>query len=178
MALKSTIFKVNLSVSDLDRPYYAEHELTLARHPSETDLRMLLRMIVFAIHAGPELRLCKGLSTDDEPDLWSIGATGEIIEWIELGQVEPKRLRKASGKANQVFVYTYQKRSADVWWQKNQSLLSDIDNLQACHLDADALTELTDDLPRQFSLSCTRQDGLLWLNRDSFSTQLEPTVWR
>lgn len=178
MALKSTIFKVKLSVNDLDRPYYAEPELTLARHPSETDLRLVVRLIAFALHADPALQFSKGLSSEDEPTLCLRSDTGEILTWIDIGQPEPKQLRKAAGKAKQVVVYTYQRRSAEVWWRKQRSELADIANLALFHLDEDCLTELIQNLPRHFSLSCTRQENQLWLARDDLSGSLELFDWR
>ena len=107
MALKATIFKVGLQVADMERGYYGDHALTVARHPSETDERMMLRVLAFALHAGPDLAFGKGLSTDDEPDLWQRDLTGAIALWIDVGQPDEKLLRRACGRAREVVVYAY-----------------------------------------------------------------------
>ena len=119
VALKSTIFKVALQVADMERGYYADHALTIARHPSETDERMMLRVLAFALHAGPDLAFGKGLSTDDEPDLWQRDLTGAIGLWIDVGQPDEKLLRRACGRARQVVVYAYG-RGVDLWWDRSR----------------------------------------------------------
>src|SRR5512140_2978261 len=101
MALKATIYKAELVLSDLDRGYYAQHALILAQHPSETVARMMLRLAVFAWHASESLQFTRGISVDDEPDLWAIAPSGEIEQWIELGEPDEKPLRKACGRAEQ-----------------------------------------------------------------------------
>ena len=107
MALSATIFKANLQVSDMDRNYYAEHLLTLARHPSETDERMMVRLLAYALHADEYLNFTKGLCADEEPDLWLKNLTDEIELWIDVGQPDERRLRKACSRAAQVYLYLY-----------------------------------------------------------------------
>ena len=120
MALKSTIFKAALQVADMERGYYADHALTIARHPSETDERMMLRVLAFALHADrPTSSFGKGLSTDDEPDLWRRDLTGAIGLWIDVGQPDEKLVRRACGRARQVVVYAYG-RGADLWWGRSR----------------------------------------------------------
>jgi len=114
MALRATIFKARLSIADMDRSYYGEHAVTIARHPSETDERMLVRTIAFALHADPALSFGRGLSTDDEPDLWRKDLTGAVEAWIEVGLPDEKRLRKASGRAQEAFLYAYGGRAVEV----------------------------------------------------------------
>ncbi|HXH71658.1 MAG TPA: YaeQ family protein, partial [Mariprofundaceae bacterium] len=116
MAINATIFKAEVQITDLDRHYYADHQLTIARHPSETDSRMMVRLVAFAFHAGEALQFTRGISTEDEPDLWQKSMSGEIELWIELGQPDEKRIRKACGRARKVIVYTYQQRSGEAWW--------------------------------------------------------------
>ncbi len=118
MALPSTIFKATLQISDIDRQYYGEHQLTLARHPSETDERMMVRLFAFALHADENLNFTKGLCADDEPDLWQKSLTGEIALWIDVGLPDERRVRKACGRAEKVCLYLYGGRAADLWWQK------------------------------------------------------------
>ena len=99
MALKATIFKADLHIADMARNYYAEHALTVARHPSETDERMMARILAFALNADERLAFGKGLSDADEPDLWQKDLTGAIEHWIEVGQPDEKRLLRACGRA-------------------------------------------------------------------------------
>ena len=115
MALKATIFKAAVQIADTDRNYYQTHALTLARHPSETDERMMVRLLAFALHAHESLLFGKGLSADDEPDLCRKDLTGAIQLWIDVGQPDEKRLRKACGRASQVVVYSYGTTSARAW---------------------------------------------------------------
>ena len=122
MALKATIFRVELQVSDLDRHYYAAHELTVARHPSETDERMMVRLLAFALHADPALAFTRGLSSDDEPDLWRHADDGTLAQWLEVGLPEPKRLRRACGRAREVTVFAYGGHAAELWWSRHAGM--------------------------------------------------------
>ena len=124
MAANATIYKVELQVTDLDRHYYASHALTLAQHPSETEIRLLVRLLAFALHADERLEFGRGLSDEDEPALWRRDYTGDILQWIELGQPDESRLRKASGRAAQVVVVGYGGQAADAWWKRNAPALA------------------------------------------------------
>ena len=137
MALKSTIFKAELQIADLDRNYYQNHALTVARHPSETDERMMARILAFVLYADPALIFGKGLSSEDEPDLWRKDLTGAIELWIEVGLPDEKRIRRACGRARQVVVLTYGGRVADMWWQQNKAALQRQDNLAIINLAAE-----------------------------------------
>ncbi|MEW6165636.1 MAG: YaeQ family protein [Pseudomonadota bacterium] len=163
MALKSTIFKIELQVADLDRDYYQTHALTLARHPSETDERMMVRVLAFALHADAALEFGKGLSTEDEPDLWRRDLTGAIEEWIEVGLPDEKRLRRACGRAARVVVLTYGGRAADLWWQQNRQALRKLDKLAVIDLPAAATQALAALVERGMQINCTVQEGELWL---------------
>lgn len=174
MALKSTIFKAQLQVSDLDRHYYRSHALTIARHPSEHDARMMLRIAVFALHAAAELQFTRGISTQDEPDLWQHEASGEIALWITLGQPDEKRLRKAAGRARQVVVYSYSGRSAAAWWEQMQDRLGRFTNLAVYDLPADTVDALARLARRNMQLQATVQDGELWLGDDERTVHLLP----
>jgi len=99
------------------RHYYQQHELVMAMHPSENDLRFIVRVIAFALNADEQLVFTKGLATDDEPEAWLKSLSDEIQLWIDFGQVDEKRIRKACGRAKKVVIYTYQKRKADIWWE-------------------------------------------------------------
>jgi len=175
MALKATIFKIELQLSDLDRNYYQTHTLTLARHPSETDERMMVRVIAFALHAHEALEFGKGLSADDEPDLWRRDLTGAIEQWIEVGLPDEKRLRKASGRAAEVIVLTYGGRTADLWWEQNQSALRKLGKLRVINLAA-APTAALAALAAQRTLSLTAliQDGEMHLSVGEQGLHLAP----
>ena len=176
MALKSTIFKAELQIADMDRNYYADHALTIARHPSETDERMMVRLLAFAVHADKALTFAKGLSADDEPDLWQRDLTGAIETWIDVGQPDEKRLRKACGRAAQVFVYSYSGRAADIWWGQIGARLERIRNLGVFDIPAgvgSALARLAD---RSMQLQCTIQDGHVWLGGSEEAVQVELQV--
>lgn len=172
MALKATIYKAELQISDLDRHYYQSHALTIARHPSETDERMMLRILAFAWHASESLQFGKGISTDDEPDLWQKSLSDEIELWIDLGNPDEKRLRKACGRARQVQVYTYQSRSAAVWWQQMQDSVKRFDNLTIRHLDSEQVEALGQLASRSMDLQCLIQDGQITLSNPQHSVTL------
>jgi uncharacterized protein YaeQ len=173
MALKSTIFKAELQIADMDRGYYGNHALTIARHPSETDERMMVRLLAFALHAHERLAFAKGLSADDEPDLWQRDLTGAIEVWIDVGQPDDKRIRKACGRAAKVFVYSYSGHGADVWWNQVGAKLERIRNLGVYNVPGGtgpALAKLAD---RNMQLQCTIQDGHAWLGGSQDVVQVE-----
>jgi len=176
MALSSTIFRVSLQISDMDRSYYAEHLLTLARHPSETDERMMVRLLAFALHADEQLSFTKGLSTEEEPDLWKMSLTNEIELWIEVGLPDERRLRKACSRAEQVFLYSYGGRGADLWWQRNSEKLQRFGNLNVIELPEVACKEMTGLVQRNMQLQCTVQDGEIWFNNDETTCSVSPLL--
>ena len=178
MALKATIFKTDLNVTDMDRNVYRSDVLTLARHPSETDERMMVRVLAFALHSDEALQFTKGISTDDEPDLWQKNLSGEIELWIELGQPDEKRIRKACARAKCVVIYTYNSRSAEVWWQQIASKLHRFDNLSVIHLPADVSRKLSALAQRNMQLQCTIQDGVVWLADAENSVEVAPEEWK
>lgn len=176
MALKSTIFKAELQISDMDRSYYASHSLTLARHPSETDERMMIRLFAFAMFADEGLSFCKGLSSDDEPDLWHKDLTGAIENWIEVGLPDERRLRQASGRATRVTLLTYGGRAVDVWWQKNRAACLKLPALTVLRIPDDAAEALTAMAVRTMQIQCSVQDGEYWLSDGERSTHIRPLV--
>ena len=115
MALKSTIYKVELQLADLDRGHFGDYSLTLARHPSETDERMMMRLMAFALNASETLIFGRGLSTEDEADLWDLDATGSIERWIDVGLPDEKAIRRACNRSRHVVVLSYGDRAADIW---------------------------------------------------------------
>lgn len=163
MALKATIYKAELNIADMDRHYYQTHSLTIACHPSETMERMMVRILVFALHAHERLSFTKGLSTDDEPDVWQKSLTDEIEVWIELGQPDEKRIRKACGRARQVFIYTYSTRAAAIWWQQIKSSLNRFANLKVRHIKTESVEAMAALAARNMDLQVNIQDGQVWL---------------
>ncbi len=175
MAQKATIFKVDLQVADMDRDHFQNYALTLARHPSETETRMMIRLLVFALNANNELMFSKGISTDDEPDIWQKNLVGDILLWIDLGQPDEKRLRKACGRAQNVIVYTYQSRSAEVWWKQVENTLQRFDNLKVFSFNEKGIDSLDQLVNRNMQLQCTIQDSECWLTDGSTSVHVEVT---
>ncbi len=178
MALKSTIFKAELQVADLDRHYYATHALTLARHPSETDERMMVRLLAFALFAEERLEFGRGLSAEDEPALWLKDLTGAIELWIEVGLPDEREIRKACGKANRVVVLCYGGRGADLWWAQRREKLERLRNLDVFNLPPPATQALAGLASRSMSLQCTIQDGQLWLTGGDRTVHIEPAALR
>ena len=162
MAISSTINKISLNIADMDRHYYQSHDLTIAQPPSETDFRFMIRVIAFAANASEQLRFSKGLD-DNEPELWQKTLTDDIELWIDLGQPDEKRIRKACGRADQVIIYTYHERKAKTWWEQQQKKLQRFNNLQVLHINADGIDSL---LKRSMQLQCNIQDGILYLSDD------------
>jgi uncharacterized protein YaeQ len=170
MALKATIYKAELQIADMDRNYYQTHLLTLARHPSETDERMMIRLLAFAIHANEALTFTKGLFDTDEPDLWQKDLTGAIELWIEVGQPDDKRLMKACGRSEKVVVYSYSATS-HIWYKQIANKLDRARNLSVINIPAEASAQLEKMANRNMQLQCTIQDGQIYLT-DSVETVL------
>lgn len=173
MALKATIFKASVSVSDTDRHYYQTHALTLARHPSETDERMMVRLLAFALHAHDALEFGRGLSTDDEPDLWRKDLTGAIELWIDVGQPDDKRLRKACGRAGAVMVYHYGSNSAQPWRDKIAETLARSRNLTLRSIPAAASQAMAKLAQRSMALTYTIQDRRVWVASANDTVQVD-----
>lgn len=186
MALKSTIFKAHLQVADIDHGYYADHGLTLARHPSETDERMMVRLAALALNAHAVQTLCRGdatlafgagLSDPDDPDIALTDFTGRKRLWVEVGQPEDKPLAKACSQADEVRVYAYGP-AAEVWWRGIETKLSRLDRLQVWRLPSEAMGQLTALAERSMQLQATVQDGALTLSSTTGSVHLEPARWK
>ncbi|MGO1233791.1 MAG: YaeQ family protein [Marinobacter sp.] len=174
MALKATIFKVTLHIADMDRQYYADQPLTVARHPSETDERMMIRLLAFALNASDALEFTKGLSTDDEPELWAKTLTNDIDLWVELGLPDEDRLRKACNRSKQVILYTYGGRAVPLWWEKHHSKLARFGNLQVIDLPAEQTAELAAMAQRSMELQINIQDGEVTVTDGEALTSLTP----
>jgi uncharacterized protein YaeQ len=159
MAQKSTICKAELSVADIDRGYYRDHALTIARHPSETDERMMVRVLAFALHADASLEFGRGLSTEDEPDLCRRDLTGAIAQWIDVGLPDERDVRKACGRAREVHVVAYGGRAVELWWQAHGERLQRQERLAVSEVPIEASRALSRMAARAMRLQVTVQDG-------------------
>lgn len=176
MAIKATIYKANLQIADMERHYYKDHTLTLAKHPSETDERLMVRLLAFALHAQEYLEFGQGMTADDEADLWLKDLTGAIDLWIDVGIPDEKLIRKACGRSNQVIVYCYGGRVADMWFAQNSSQFARQKNLTIINLPVSSTQALAKLAQRNMSLQCTIQDGQVWLSDGDASVQVERAV--
>ncbi len=176
MARKATLFNIRLQVSDLDRHHYADYSLRLARHPSETDPRLMVRLLAFALYADERLRFTRGLCVDDEPDLWRHAHDGEIELWIEVGLPDLRRMRRACGRAREVVVIAYDARRLPRWWAGVRSHLCRFDNLRVWSLAGEAPQQLAQLARRTLSLQVTLQEGVMWWSSEqrSVTVTLEP----
>ena len=186
MALKATIFKADVALADIDHGHYTDLQLTLARHPSETDERMMLRLAALALNAHQVQDLCggdarigfgAGLSSPDEPDVQLQDFTGRTRLWIEVGQPDDKPLAKACSKADQVLVYAFGP-AAEVWWRGIEGKLARLDRLQVWRipaLEAQALAQLAE---RSMQLRATIQESVLTLSSTRGSIGVEPLRWK
>ncbi len=181
MATKATVYKASVQVSDMDRHHYQNYELTLALHPSETEERMMVRLAAFALLAdekegGEQLSFTKGISTEDEPDLWQKNYSEEILLWVELGQPDEKRLRKACGRAQQVIVVNYNDKS-DIWWEQNKGKNSRFENLRVLQFSESQVQALAKICTRSMQLNVTIQDGDMWISGELGECAMTP-LWR
>ncbi len=165
MAIKSTIYKAELEVVDMDRHYYETHQLILALHPSETEERLMMRILAFALNASERLAFGKGVSDSDEPDLWLKDLTGDIDLWVELGHPDEKILVKALGRSDRVLVYTFS-RNPELWWDPIKSRFSVESRLEVHHVDQRSSKALGLLASRAMNLQCSIQEGEIWLRDD------------
>ncbi len=186
MALKSTIFKVNLQIADIDHSYYADHALTLARHPSETDERMMIRLAALAFNAYKLQSECNGdgtlafgagLSDVEDPDVSLTDFTGHKRLWIEVGQPEDKPISKACNKADAVLLYCFA-HSAEIWWKGIANKLTRLDRLQVWRVPTESSQALAKLAQRSMQLQATIQENTLTLGDDKTTVSIEPIRWK
>jgi uncharacterized protein YaeQ len=182
MALKSTVYKAAVQVADMDRGVYATHALTLALHPSETEERLMVRVLAHALQAdaaegADALQAARGLSDADEPALWQHDLSGRLLHWVEVGQPDDRRLAKACGRADRVSVYAYAS-SVPVWWASLRGKVARLANLSIWQLPAAQSQALADLAHRSMQLQVTVQDGLVWVADGTRSIELQPqALW-
>jgi uncharacterized protein YaeQ len=172
MALKATIFRAELQIADMERNYYGTHALTLARHPSENDERMMARVLAFALNAHENLLFGSSIGNDDEPDLWRKDLTGAIQLWIDVGLPDEKRIRRACGRSARVVVYSYG-RGVELWWKQAGEKLARSENLSVIELPQEATRAIAKLADRNMKLNCTIQDGQVWLADQDETVQVE-----
>lgn len=176
MAANATIYKASLNIANMDRNYYAEHNFTLAKHPSETDLRLMIKLVAFMLNADEKLLFTKGITQDDEPDLWQKALDGDIKLWIDLGQPDEKRIRKACGRSEKVIIYMYQEGSALAWWKQMQNSLGRFKNLSVVYLNIDGNIELL--AKRAMVLQCNISDFELTIIDNDNSVVVREDRWK
>lgn len=176
MAANATVYKMNLNIADMDRHYYDEHQLTLAQHPSENNLRMMIRVIAFTLNPHEHLLFGEGIAEEDKPDLWQKDLTGAITLWIDLGQADEKRIRKASGKSELMIIYVYQEGPALAWWKQNEKNLKRFKNLKVIFLKIDGDIEAL--VSRNMDLQCNISDGELTLITEEHSVMVTQEVYK
>jgi hypothetical protein len=174
MALRATIYKVELQVNDLDRQVFESFSLAIACHPSETTERMMVRLLAFALHAGEGLTFGRGLSSEDEATLWQHDLSGALRLWIEVGLPDERLLRKASGRADSVYLYSYGGRSAGVWWQQNKTALERLKNLTVIDLSSDTTEAMAALVQRTMQVQVTVQDQEIWLSEGEKTVHIVP----
>lgn len=177
MAQGSEIYKVQVSLSNLNSHYYDDFALTLARHPSESEARLMFRLTAL-LHSSAEseferLQFTKGISTQEEPDIWQKNYSGDILQWIELGQPDLKRLRQAMGKSQIVRVYTYNPNTSGEWYQKISRDILNYKKLEIFHLEVTKGQSLENLISRTMDLSCLIEEQVLYLSNDSDRVEIE-----
>jgi uncharacterized protein YaeQ len=175
MALKPTIYKAQIELADSDRNCFESLSLTLAKHPSETLERMAARLIAYCLNCVRGLEFTRGLSSADEPDLWQHSDSGELQQWIDVGQPEEPRLRKACGRAQRVMVYAFAK-SAATWWKLNSDAIGALPHLQVWQIDWAELEAVADMLERTVQLNVSVVGGTMYIDNGTTSASLEPTL--
>ncbi|HTH49620.1 MAG TPA: YaeQ family protein [Candidatus Limnocylindria bacterium] len=176
MALKATIYKARIQLSDLDRNVYGDQAVTIARHPSETDERLLVRLLAFALEAPPgqdepALELAKDMWEPDEPSLWQKDATGRISHWIDVGQPDEKRLLRTSARVDRLTVYSFAS-STPIWWRDLAPRLTRLRNLTVWQIPAEQSQALAAVAQRTMDLQLTVQDGSIWVDDGTHSVEV------
>ena len=175
MAKNSTVYKAQISIADIDRDYYGDHQLTIACHPSETAERLMVRLFAFALNADERLVPAAGMTDNDEPDFWLKDYTGAITLWIEVGQPDEKRILKACGRSGAVKIYTYNAKP-ELWFDSIAAKVSKADNLSVFSIDPRSVKELAVFAERTVDMQVTIQDGEIWVRNDDHAVCVQMTV--
>lgn len=173
MAIGASIFKAEVNISNLNTHYYEDHSLTIAKHPSESESRLMIRLVSFLLNASSRLEFTKGISTSEEPDIWERDYAGDILQWIELGQTEPRRIRQSCGKSQKVKVYTYHENKSNEWFSKNEKVFGDLAKLEIYHLKVISTESLEDLISRNMKLSCFVEEDMMYLSDDNKRVEIK-----
>jgi uncharacterized protein YaeQ len=178
MAMKSTIFKVNLQIADMERHYYQEHALTIAQHPSETSERMMIRILAFSLHASEYLEFGQGITNEDEADLWQKDLSNVIELWIDVGMPDEKLIRKACGRSKQVIIYCYGGRVVEMWLNQNKTQLERLNNLTIIRIPTKSSQAISKMAQRNMQLNCTIQDGQVLMANGNDSVLIDLVTFK
>jgi len=176
MALRATVYKTELQINDLDRQVFQQHSLSLACHPSETEERLMVRLLAFALEACEGLAFGRGISNDDEATLWQHDLSGALRLWVEVGLPDERVLRRASGRADRVVLYLYGGRSAKLWWDQNHGTLERLANLRVVEIPVEFSRALAALANRNMSVQVTVQDGAVWVSVGQETLELQPLL--
>jgi len=163
MALSSTMFRFNLDVSDVERGVYAQDELRVAQHPSESSAYLLTRVIAYALEYDADLVMGRGIAFPDEPTLAKMCPTGRVLRWIEVGVPSADRLHRVAKSSDDVVLYAH---------KSLQPLLNEVRNrpvhrsehLVVVTFSSQFLAGLVPLLSRQCALSVLRNEGVLYVS--------------
>jgi uncharacterized protein YaeQ len=175
MALSASIFKLNIFISNMDTNFYQEFDLTMAQHPSESEARMMYRLLAFIHSAHDDLKFTQGLSNVEEPELWQMSLTGEVIHWIELGLPDEKRIKQAAGKSKKVSIYTYHKNKAEEWFPKIKEKFLKNDKINIYSLEVTENGPIEALVEKSMKLTCVIEDNLMYLASDDHRIGIQIT---
>ncbi|MBC7786028.1 MAG: YaeQ family protein [Methylophilaceae bacterium] len=178
MAIRATVFKANLQIADMQRHYYAEHALTISQEPSETDERMMVRLLAFAIHAKEYLTFGQSMTNDEEADIWQKDLTGAIDLWIDVGLPEERLIRKACGRAKQVVVYCYGGRTAQMWYEQNSKDFARQNNLTIINIPQESTRAIALMAQKNMQLQCNIQDDEVWLMDEKNTVTINCEIYK
>lgn len=178
MALKATVYKASMNVADMSRHVYMEQNLTLAKHPSETDIRLMLRLFAWSLYANEKLNFTKGLCDDSEPELWIKNYSDEIELWIDLGLPDEKRIKKACAQSKEVILFTYDDNAAMVWKDQNLHKLHPFKNLTVIHVNDEILSNLAGACTRTMTIQSTIEDQQVWFSVNDLVVSIDIDYWK
>jgi len=173
VALKPTIYKFRVALTDINNDYYDSLNLTIAQHPSESLQRMMARVVAFSMNAQPDLSFTKGLSNIEEPDIWHKTLDDQISLWIDVGEPDPERVKKSTRLARKVRVYSFNTKS-DVWWKQNANKLNLL-KAEVYKFDAEGIETLATYVKRTMDFSIMLSGNTVFVSTENGDCEIE---WR
>ncbi|TEW47870.1 YaeQ family protein [Psychromonas algicola] len=174
MALKPTIFKMNINVSDLDNDVYETIVLTVAQHPSETTERMVTRILAYVLNNQEFLSFTTGLSEADDPDIWAKNYSDEFLLWVDVGEPAFDRIKKAARQAKVAKVYTFNTKSG-VWWKQSQKDFATI-KAEVYQFEFEQIQQFAALVERTMDFSITITDGVFYIAANKGSCEVNLTT--